>query len=277
MNTAIFKTVAKTVEEPSLPTWLVTVIGAEGSTPGKIGMKMLVDINGNINGTIGGGSIELMVINRIKAEKPYQTMRWQFDLGDSQNKQKQNSKKTGMICGGFQEVLVDPLFSANNLYIIGGGHCCKALSELAAKCDFNITVVDDRAEFTISTQHPFATHVICTPYGEIEKHLFYPADAFIVVMTHAHKNDELVVRKILGTQYKYLGVIGSKTKTQAVFKHLINDGFKKEELKRVFAPIGLNIGSQTPYEIAVSVLAQLIAVKNEIAEINYNSNPFLHE
>ncbi|MFA6038595.1 MAG: XdhC family protein, partial [Legionellales bacterium] len=152
-------------------------------------------------------------------------------------------------------------FCAHELYIIGGGHCGRALSEFAAKCDFNVTVIDDRKDCATNDLHPYATKLVCTPYAGIEQHIDFSSSPFIVIMTQGHKHDELAMRKILGKPYKYLGVIGSKKKSAIIFDRLLKDGYARDELQRVFMPIGLSIGSQTPYEVAVSILAQLLAVK----------------
>lgn len=255
MALSIFHQVAAEVKAGG-GSWLVTVISTEGSTPGKIGMKMLVQPNGKIDGTIGGGAIEKRVITKIMQEKPAQAVKWNFDLGNNAA-----AEKTGMVCGGAQEVLVDPLFCGNDLYIIGAGHCGKALTEFAAKCDFRVTVFDHRPEFTLPEQHPHAAQVICVPYEEIEQHINFSPQTYIVVMTHGHIHDEQVMRKLLGKEYKYFGVIGSKTKAKAALNRLLKAGFARETLDQVFLPIGLKIGSQTPHEIAISILAQLIAVK----------------
>lgn len=261
------------------PAWLATVIEVGGSAPGKVGFKMLVDSKGEIFGTIGGGSVEISVIKKILALKPAQTVCWCFDLGESVDDASPKrddtiaSLKTGMICGGRQDVLIEPLFSSNELYIIGAGHCAQALSELAAKCDFAVTVIDDRAEFVTENYHPYANRLICTPYNEITKHVRFAAESsYIVVMTHAHIHDEMVLRQLVNEKYRYLGVIGSKNKTRTLFEHLLKDGYAERTLQQVYAPIGLKIGSQTPHEIAVSIMAQLLAVRNDITEITLKTS-----
>lgn len=267
MSKLILQEINKVLENGKTA-WLTTVIETEGSTPGKVGAKMLVNPDGSIVGTIGGGSVEMLVVQRILKERPAKMAKWDFDLGGGFD-----AAKTGMACGGRQEILIEPLFTAHDLYIVGGGHCGRALSELAAKCDFNVTVIDDRAECVTKESHPYASGLICTPYDSIDQHINFSDEIFIVVMTHRHKHDELVMRKVLGKPYKYLGVIGSKTKSAIVFKNLLRDNFVKDELLRVFMPIGFAIGSQTPHEIAVSIMAQLLAVKSDTNDIIFNANP----
>lgn len=257
MRNIIYNTI-QTKLEAKKKAWLITVIATEGSSPGELGMKMVLDIDGEIIGTVGGGAVELLITRKILEEQPTQALCWNFDLGANTS----SSEKTGMICGGNQTVFVEPLFTEAELYIMGGGHCGKALAELAAKCDFVVTVIDDRETYITAEQHPYATHRVCSSYSDIARHIHFSPSIFVAIMTYGHHHDEVCMRQILGHEYKYLGVIGSSHKAQNILKKLLADGFDPEELKRIFSPIGLDIGSQKPYEIAVSIMAQLLAVKN---------------
>jgi xanthine dehydrogenase accessory factor len=242
MINSIYQKITENLENSNFMTsWLITVIKTSGSSPGKLGAKMLLSNDKKIIGTIGGGTIENLVIQKTLEQQPNETTVWAFDLS-----------KIGMLCGGEQEVLIEPLFPSDILYIIGGGHCGKALAELAIKCGFNVTVIDERIDFANSN---------CVSYDEIDKHINFSPYTSIVVMTHSHTKDELVMRRILGKNYRYLGVIGSANKAKTMREKLIHDGFNSEELQKVFMPIGFNIGSETPYEIAISILAELIAVR----------------
>jgi xanthine dehydrogenase accessory factor len=234
--------------------WLLTVTASEGSTPGKAGIKMILKADGTFMGTIGGGNIEKRAMERVLVERPSTPQKWQYDLSGQQL-----LNPTDMICGGMQEIFVEPLFSAESLYILGGGHCGIALSELAAKCGFHVTVIDDREEWASKEKHPYAANVICTDYAKASD--VVPDGSYVVIMTHGHKHDGLVLRQFLRRDMKYVGMIGSKTKVATTFEKIKEEGYTQEELNKVFAPIGYPIGSQTPEEIAVSVMAQLIAVK----------------
>lgn len=269
MSKIIYKKIAQEIES-GRNSWLVTVINVSGSAPGKVGFKMLVNSEGGITGTVGGGTVEMCVIKKIIVDRPAKVVRWAFDLGEGGV-----GEKTGMVCGGTEEVLVEPLFSNSELYIIGGGHCGKALSELAAKCDFDVTVIDERPEHLEQQNHPHACKLIHAPYGEISNHINFGTNTFIVVMTHSHSNDELAMRNILGKDYAYLGVIGSANKAKTFYVKLLQEGYNPQELSQVFLPIGFDIGSETPYEIATSILAQIIAVKNNVDGFAFNSNPLL--
>lgn len=270
MNDSIYRRIWES-REKNLPLWLVTIVSTEGSAPARIGMKMLVYGNGAIAGTIGGGDIERRVSQRILEERPVDIVKWNFDL--SGRRSTPGNQKTDMECGGTLEVLVEPLGPIDPLYIFGGGHCGMALSSMAARVGFSVTVIDDRPQWAASEKHPGAAGVVCVPYGEILPHIEFGPGVSLVIMTHGHDHDELVLKQLLGKKYRYLGMIGSKRKVGFVLKRMKSEGYGESELKRIFAPIGFPIGSHTPEEIAVSILAQLIAVKHGIRETGFNSNP----
>jgi xanthine dehydrogenase accessory factor len=269
MNIQLYKQIATIIANRET-SWLVTVIGADGSTPGKLGMKMLIKVNGETTGTIGGGTIEKCIIDKTLAEKPCKGESWSFDLGGNFS-----AVKTGMICGGQQIVFIDPLFISKELYIIGGGHCGQALTELAAKCDFAVTVIDDREEWLTAAKHPCATRLIQANFNDIIKHITFSPDIYIAIMTHGHSLDEIVLRQLIEQEYKYLGIIGSKTKSQIILQYLQQDGYDQQKLQKIFMPIGFKLGTQTPYEIAVGIMAQILAVKSGVNQITFNANPLL--
>ena len=264
----LYKAISDASEKNSI-SWLVTITNVVGSTPARIGMKMLVYSDGSIKGTVGGGEIEKLIIEKIVKQKTEIAEIWKYNLGTNDT----SSEKTNMECGGVQEVLVEPLFSGSLLYIIGGGHCGMALSEMAHKTGFSTIIIDNREEWANKEKHPFATNTICSEYNEIERHITFTDKTYIVIMTHGHKHDELVLKKLMKHIYKYLGMIGSGRKVKIVLENLIKDGFDKTLISRIYSPVGFDIGSHTPAEVAVAILAQLIAVKYENTEIAFNSNP----
>lgn len=147
------------------------------------------------------------------------------------------------------------------LFICGGGHVAKEVAALAAHLDFSVTVIDDREDLANKARFPTAEKVICDSYDNL-KHYLEP-DACYVVVTPDHKADLQCVSTILPTQYRYLGMIGSRKKVAATFQNLRNAGFTEEQISTIFAPIGLPIGAVTPAEIAVSILGQIIQEKNK--------------
>ncbi|HPT72893.1 MAG TPA: XdhC/CoxI family protein [Candidatus Cloacimonadota bacterium] len=253
MNITFLKEMQR-IMETNEPAWLLTVTASEGSTPGKPGIKMILHEDGTFIGTIGGGNVEKRVMVRVLEERPDKPQKWQYDLSGEQL-----LNPTDMICGGMQEIFVEPLYNVQSLYILGGGHCGIALSELATKCGFHVTVIDDREEWASRAKHPFAADVVCTDYEKASE--IVKDHSYVVIMTHGHKHDGMVLRQFLKRDMKYVGMIGSKNKVKTTFDRFLAEGFSQADLDAVHAPIGFPIGSQTPEEIAVSVMAQLIAVK----------------
>lgn len=151
----------------------------------------------------------------------------------------------------------------NRLFIIGGGHCALALSELMSRIDFHISLFDDRPNLNTLAKNRYAHEKsVIESYENIADFIPAGANNFVVVMTLGYKSDEIVIRKLLDREFKYFGVLGSKAKMAVLLKDLQKEGFPKEKLDRIHTPIGLQINSQTPEEIAVSIAAEIIAVKN---------------
>lgn len=251
------------------PTWVATVIDADGSTPVKPGMKLAVRSDGSFVGTIGGGALEKQVIERIRSDRPSEVQRWRYDLGLGENA----GEKTEMICGGSQEILIEPLFSGTPLFIYGGGHCGVSLSALASKVGFTVTVIDDREEWSSREKHPHAAQTILASFVDLADRVPLTPESFIVIMTHGHKHDEAVLRQLIRTRHAYLGMLGSERKVADVFQRMMKDGFTRNELGSVHSPAGMSIGSHTPEEIAISILAQMLAAKN--GEPTHNANPLM--
>ncbi len=151
----------------------------------------------------------------------------------------------------------------NKLFIIGGGHCALALSEIAAKMDFYIALFDDRADLNTLAKNEFVHEKrIIDSYENIGDFIESGENNFVVVMTLGYKFDEIVIRKLFDKDFKYFGVLGSEAKIKTLLKNLEKENFDKEKLDKIYAPIGLKINSRTPFEIAVSIAAEIVAVKN---------------
>ena len=242
------------------PSWLCTVVTSTGSTPARVGMKMLVDDAGLVSGTIGGGALEKAVLEKIRAERPASPLKWGFDLGSGSGAE----YITPMICGGVEEILVEPLAAGVPLTIFGGGHCGVALSRLAAWTGFAVTVYDNREEWASKEKHPSAAKFICAPYDSVLSHSMVSSDSFGVIMTHGHQHDGEVLRQVIGLHWRYLGMIGSEKKVRTLLDALRKEGIDESAIARLHAPVGLPIGSHTPEEIAVSIVAEMIGVRNGI-------------
>jgi xanthine dehydrogenase accessory factor len=233
---------------------LVTVVSASGSTPREEGAKMLVRADGSIMGTIGGGNIEKQVIKEalaiIKMGIP-QRLCYRLKEGE----------ELGMVCGGDTEVFVEPILTVPTVYIFGGGHIALPLAKMAKVTGFKIVVIDDRPEYASPERFPEAERTLVTDFAQAFSKLKIDKSSYIVIVTHGHRGDEAVLEGAVATQAKYIGMIGSRTKNQTVFSHLLAKGVPQERLDTVHAPIGLAIHAQTPEEIAVSILAEIIQAR----------------
>ncbi len=235
---------------------LVTVVATSGSTPQRVGAKMIVFRDGRTLGTIGGGCYEHDAV--LKAREALTTGRPEllhYSLTD------ELAADTGLICGGQMEVFVEPIRQPARLYIAGAGHISVELARLAANVDFVVTVVDDRERFANRERFPAAEVVVDEIPSWFDRQEF-PADAYFVVVTRGHRQDLDTVRVLVKRPSSYLGLIGSRAKVLKVIDALAEEGAPRERLDALHAPIGLDIGAVTPAEIAVSIVAELVAARS---------------
>ena len=165
-----------------------------------------------------------------------------------------------MICGGKAEVYIEPIIPRATIYIFGGGHISFFLARLGKMCDFRIFVIDDREEYACTERFPDADQTIAADYGEVFKRVTIGSSSYVVIVTRGHAYDQTVLEWALTTEAKYLGMIGSKKKIRSIYENLTQKGISPDEFQRVHAPIGLDIKAQTPEEIAVSIMAEIIQV-----------------
>lgn len=316
------------------PVMLLVVAESSGSSPGRAGYKMAVGVDGELAGSIGGGVMEVDLVEQSRAILSEPGGSASFLKPQVHRKHAQNP--SGMICSGEQTVIfrlltpentlvVDRVIKAledrrkrvfltitptqftvgppkggtanaaplpegatpndgfqfiklsdtefayeeklghkNNLYIVGGGHCALALSELMSKMDFYIRLFDDRPELNTLDKNRFAHEIeIISSYEQIGGFIPSGPNKYVVVMTLGYASDEIVIRGLLDKDFKYFGVLGSRAKMATLLKKLKNEGFSAEKLDTIHTPIGLLINSRTPEEIAVSIAAEIIALKNE--------------
>ena len=234
---------------------LVTIVAASGSTPRGVGAKMLVRADGSILGTVGGGNIEAKAIEMaLEAIKQGQPRQFHFDLSG-------DKEELGMICGGDTEVFIEPVLPPPTLYIFGAGHIALSLAKVGKLLGFRIAVIDNRAEFANSERFPEADLILAEEFGKAFSRIEINKLSYIVIVSHNHEFDELILEQALKTNAKYIGMIGSKTKNKAIFSHLLAKGISQELMDKVHAPIGLAINSETPEEIAISILAEIIKIR----------------
>jgi xanthine dehydrogenase accessory factor len=292
---------------------LLVVAESTGSSPGRAGYKMAVAQNGELSGSIGGGVMEMDLVERAK---------YSFSGGSASQVVRQEHRKnsqhpSGMICSGEQTVIIkllvpkdittveiardrigvslriapnefcteeteadaghvsfvkvsetdfiysERLGSNNELVIVGGGHCALALSELMSKMDFRIHIFDDRPELNTIEKNEFADEItIVDGYDSIGDRLPGRGDIYVVVMTLGYRTDASVIRSLAGKEFRYFGVLGSKAKMATLMREMKAEGYDAGQLARIHTPIGIPINSRTPEEIAVSIAAEIISVKN---------------
>ena len=234
---------------------LATIVHTNGSIPSYESSRMLVREDGSISGTIGGGCVEAEVWAAAK-----EVMRKESPRKMVFNLNNEASYDNGLICGGTLEVFVEPILPQPMLYLFGGGHVSMAVAKAATAAGFGIGVVDDREAFANAERFPMATD-IHTSYEDAFEKIHPSASNYLLIVTRGHREDMRVLAWAVRAEARYVGMIGSKRKVLSVYKALENDGYKPEEFERVFAPMGLEIGALSPEEIAVSIVAELIAVR----------------
>ena len=235
---------------------LVTIVRAHGSTPQRVGAKMLVFADGRTVGTIGGGCYENDAF--WKAREALRTRRTEmvhYELSD------EIAEESGLICGGQMDVFIEPIEPAPRLYLIGAGHVGHQLGQVAPMVGFRLHVVDDRAKFANRERFPAADDITVDSPAAWAARAEIPANSFVVVLTRGHRQDFDVLRALAGREFRYVGLIGSRAKVARLTEALVDAGVSTDWLRALHAPVGLDIGAVTPEEIAVAILAELIAVR----------------
>lgn len=239
---------------------MATVIDTKGSTPRKCGAKMLVQADGSICGTVGGGKFEFLVIELArKAMLSNELCLKTFPLHEC------DDDSFGAICGGEITVLVEPYAMKQRLLIAGAGHCGQALANLALDCGWAVTVFDDRKEIFETPFYRDAAHRM--PYVTEPNALAdfpFRDDDCLVLVSRGHAEDRAALAAVLSRQpvpkLAYLGMIGSKRKVHLVIEDMKANCISSEALAQVYAPIGLDIGSESPMEIAISIMGEILKV-----------------
>jgi xanthine dehydrogenase accessory factor len=235
---------------------LVTVVATEGSTPQKAGARMLVHADGRIVGTIGGGCLEAEMTWRareaIEGRRPKLVS---YDLTPDQ------AGEDGLVCGGRMQVFIEPIEGTPVLCLFGAGHVAQPLARMAKSCGFRVELCDDRVKFANAERFPEADLIVVDGFTEAAARMTLGPNSYAVVVTRGHKGDGEALRAVLGRGLRFVGLLGSRPKVVHIFAALKEGGVPAEDLAAVHAPLGLEIGAQTPDEIAVSILAEMIAVR----------------
>ena len=303
-----------------IPVMLLYVLESYGSSPGRPGFLMAVNLAGEMEGSLGGGIMEHKFVEMAKSRLVEDND--EFSVHKQIHKRNAVRDRSGMICSGEQTILIYPLrekdithvhliitcleqyrFGAlkispgglsfsntpetgkqpvfkmstmedweyeetigyqNHLYIVGAGHCALGLSRIMKMMDFYIYLFDDRPGLKTMTQNNFVHEKrLLADYSQLSEYIQPGANHYIVIMTVGYRSDEIALKAIINKDFKYLGLLGSKSKIDEMFADLRKQGVPEDNLKRVRAPVGLPVNSHTPEEVAISIAAEIIQVKNK--------------
>ncbi len=239
------------------PVLVATVIAAsEGGADALTGRKMLVRADGSGLGALDGAALDAAV----RAEAPDAFRRHGVDTIYVAPDGRRLSRPEGTAGASFQ-VMLEVHERPATLVVVGGGHVGKALSVIGDLCGFSVTVIDDRPEYANAERFPEADKVIRGRFDEVLRDLPVDRNTYIVCVTRGHRHDETSLRQVVGKPAAYIGMIGSRRRVGAVLQHLVEEGAEREAVARVRTPIGLDIGAETPEEIAVAIMAEVIQVR----------------
>jgi xanthine dehydrogenase accessory factor len=235
---------------------IATIVQVNGSIPSYESAKILVREDGSFMGTVGGGCVEAEVWSAarevIETEKPRHLT---FSLGQDA------AYDEGLICGGQLNIFVEPVIPQPHAFIFGGGHVSKSISKVATIAGFSTVIIDNREAFANAERFPEAEATYAEEYEDVFPKLEVNSSTYLIIVTRGHRDDMRVLRWAVNTPARYIAMIGSKRKTISVVHELEKDGIPREAFEKVFAPMGLELGAETPEEIAISVVAEMIAIR----------------
>lgn len=235
---------------------LVTLIDVEGSSPGIAGSLMGVFEDGSIEGTIGGGNLEYQVISSaLEALEVGKNRKFDFELIED--------AELHMKCGGRVRGYIKVFEKRKKLIIVGGGHLGNELYKLGKFLNMYTTIIDDRKEYANEKRFPQADELLCGDIGRLLEDYSLDEGSYVIIVTRGHACDKEALRAVLGKKSAYIGMIGSRKKITDTYKELIGEGITREELEKVYSPVGLDISSGEPNEIALGIMAEILKVKNK--------------
>lgn len=236
---------------------LCTVVKSQGSTPRHVGSKMLVYPDGRFIGSVGGGDLEHRVLDEAwMALADGQPRYLHYNMSDP-------SRGDPGVCGGQVEVFVEPILPPAMVIVVGAGHVGKAVAHLAKWLGFRVAVSDDRVEFCNAETVPQADAYYPVPMEKLPDHVKVTRQTYLVLTTRGVSVDAAGLAPLLETEAAYIGVIGSKRRWLETVKAMTEKGVPEERLARVHSPIGLELQAETPEEIAVSIMAEILMVRNK--------------
>lgn len=233
---------------------LITIISITGSAPQRVGAKMAIFKDGSILGTIGGGAVEYKLMEMAEdffsKNKPIlYTLHLTRDLG--------------MCCGGSMQFFIEQIELPPRLVIFGAGHIGKELSSIASSAGFSVIVVDEREDLLSKERFPTASDCVCCDFVDSIPKLNLNEETYVVISTHLHQEDERILRTIIDLKLKYIGMTGSKSKVARFYERLTARGVEVEKLEKIYMPIGVDIGAITPFEIAISILSEILYIRRK--------------
>jgi xanthine dehydrogenase accessory factor len=246
----IFKEINKISSEGGRAV-LATIVQVKGSAPREVGSKILIKEDGSLVGTIGGGTVEATICREaMSVLRQGKAKMLHFDLKGEEGDE--------MLCGGEMDIFIEPVFPSPTLFIFGAGHVSLCIYKIAKLVGFRVVVVDDRTEFANTERFPEADEIVAEDFPTAFSRLTVNKSSYIAIVTRGHQLDETVLEWAVTTEARYIGMIGSQTKNEVIFAHLRSKGISEEKLQQIHAPIGLDISAETPEEIAVSIVAEII-------------------
>ena len=256
MNQSIYQAISE-VEKNNETAALCTVVKSEGSTPRHVGSKMLVYSDGKFIGTVGGGDLEHRVMDEAwMAMSEGKSRILSYSMVDP-------SRGDPGVCGGTVEVYVEPILPPAMILVIGAGHVGKAVVHLAKWLGFRVAVSDDRAEFCTPETTPGADAYYPVEMGKLPEHLKINRQTYIIITSRGSSVDALGLPGLLEANPAYIGVIGSKRRWLTTVKALKEKGVPEDKINQVHSPMGLELNAETPEEIAVSILAEVLMLKDK--------------
>ncbi len=237
---------------------LAIIVQVKGSTPRAEGSKMLIKSDGSLLGSVGGGCLEAEVWEAaMKVIRTETAEVLNFDLTG------QDDTQEGLICGGTMQVFIEPILAQPTIYIFGAGHIGFAISKIAAMTGFRVSVIDDRPAYANAERFPDADEFHVDDPAEAISKLKINKASYLVITCRGHLEDQRVLAQAIKTPAGYIGMIGSRKKVKTVFANLKSEGISGEALDKIHAPIGIPIATETPEEIAVSIMAEIIDARRK--------------
>ncbi|MDP8201796.1 MAG: XdhC/CoxI family protein [Candidatus Tenebribacter burtonii] len=266
METAVFNVLQKAVENQKngIAFVLATVVEGVEKTPGRSGFKLISYEDKTSEGTVGGGKLERMVLD--KCEEIHITKQnafLEFELTET-------SEGIGMMCGGNAKIYLEYFPPTKKVYIFGAGHLCRSIVPILNSIGFYCIVVDIREEYANKERIPLAKEIFATDYFEFLEQFEPQESDSIVIFTHGHTYDFDILDKLCkkNVHVKYIGMIGSKIKAADAINRIKKQNYSGNLIDSVYAPIGLNIGKTTTQEIAIAVTAEMLAVYNNVSQVS---------